>query len=235
MGIVRTTRRYRIRRRRRRKGAKTTAVARRGFPGRQPRFILGGFPRSKTVKLRYVSDPFILDPGIGSVATHRFRANSIFDPDYELGGHQPYGHDQWQNIYNHYQVVWSSIKCVFRSSGTSTSLGSALCTIQLRDDSTVTTTPTLAPETGRGRYCFLSVDDGNANQRHLKAVFKSSRFFGRRDTNDLKANFGADPADAAVFHVTAEPSAAADTSGVYCQAVMDFIVRFTEPKDFGQS
>ena len=71
---------------------------------------LGGFPDSVTVKLRYVE--FInLNPELGGLDQHVFRANSGHDPNYTetLTGHQPYYYDQWSRLYTHYTVLGS--KC----------------------------------------------------------------------------------------------------------------------------
>ena len=61
------------------------------------------FPAKAHYTLRY-SDQITLNPGAGANATYNFRANSIFDPDYSGVGHQPYGHDNLQNIYDGYVV-----------------------------------------------------------------------------------------------------------------------------------
>jgi len=34
-----------------------------------------------------------------------YRLNSIFDPQYSVGGHQPAFHDQWALLYQRYRVV----------------------------------------------------------------------------------------------------------------------------------
>ena len=51
-----------------------------------------------------------MNPGAGDVATYNFRANSVFDPDVEVGGNQPPGFDQWGVFFNKYTVVSSRAK-----------------------------------------------------------------------------------------------------------------------------
>lgn len=68
------------------------------------------FPYKMQCVMRY-SDAVVL-PAIvsaGDVSHHQFRANGIHDPDFTFIGHQPYGYDQWANIYTHYQVEESTI------------------------------------------------------------------------------------------------------------------------------
>lgn len=61
------------------------------------------FPAKAHYVLRY-SDQITLNPTAGAVANYHFRANSIYDPDVTGVGHQPYGHDNLQNIYKSYVV-----------------------------------------------------------------------------------------------------------------------------------
>lgn len=62
------------------------------------------------VKLTYVQQ-ITLTPPVGSATgTYVFRANSCFDPDFSVGGHQPLYFDQYSAVYDHYRVVGSSIK-----------------------------------------------------------------------------------------------------------------------------
>lgn len=59
-------------------------------------------------RLRYSTDVTIT-PTTGFAGIHTFCANGIFDPDITGTGHQPYGHDTYQNLYASYRVVKSTI------------------------------------------------------------------------------------------------------------------------------
>lgn len=61
------------------------------------------------VKLRYV-DTITLNPASAAMASHVFRANSIFDPDLTGTGHQPLLHDTYALLYTRYRVMSSKIK-----------------------------------------------------------------------------------------------------------------------------
>lgn len=61
------------------------------------------FPAVEKYQLRYC-DTIAINGTAGSASSYLFRANSIYDPDYTGAGHQPYGHDQLEEIYNHYCV-----------------------------------------------------------------------------------------------------------------------------------
>ena len=73
------------------------------------RSILNGFPKSTKVCLKYVQT-IALNPSAGAVVGHRFRVNSLYDPDLSGTGHQPRGHDQLSVIYSKYLVTAVSIK-----------------------------------------------------------------------------------------------------------------------------
>jgi hypothetical protein len=51
-------------------------------------------------------DTFTLTVGTGGVigSEHIFRLNSLYDPDFTIGGHQPYGYDQVAALYRKYRV-----------------------------------------------------------------------------------------------------------------------------------
>lgn len=89
---------------------------RRAFKSSMP-MVLGGFPKKQKVKLRYVQE-LSLTAGVGAFATHVFRANSVFDPDYSGVGHQPLRFDNWASIYDHYTVL--SSKMTLRNTGNGT-------------------------------------------------------------------------------------------------------------------
>lgn len=59
---------------------------------------------------------------------HQFRGNSCYDPDYTGAGVQPYGWDEYTNLYNNYQVKASKITVYFQSAS---SLGSEKITCYL--------------------------------------------------------------------------------------------------------
>lgn len=61
--------------------------------------MIAPVPRMKKVTLKYTEE-VTLNPASGTTAMYRFRANDLFDPNYESTGHQPRGFDQWMGFYN---------------------------------------------------------------------------------------------------------------------------------------
>jgi len=104
--------------------AAAVARARQGNKVARPRGNLTNrspFPKTKAgVVLRYTSNKVLTIPNIssagqvgGAAQRYFFRCNSIYDPDQAVGGHQPLGMDQWEAIYNHYEVTSAKISVVY--------------------------------------------------------------------------------------------------------------------------
>lgn len=95
----------------RKSGAKWRRGRRRGAPRRhvknrlRNRVPTGAAPvaRKHVVKLKY-SDVVTINVTGGLMTSHRFRLNSVFDPDLTGVGHQPYGFDQISALFLHYRV-----------------------------------------------------------------------------------------------------------------------------------
>lgn len=66
-------------------------------------------PQVITKKLYYIQE-ITLDPVVNDRDYHTFVTNSLFDPDYSTGGHQPMGYDQLSALYKNWQVTKASIK-----------------------------------------------------------------------------------------------------------------------------
>jgi len=77
------------------------------------------FPSYKKVTLKYAEN--IILSGI-LLQSNVYRMNSIFDPDFTGGGHQPYGRDQWANFYNRYRVESFSYRITATTNGVSNTI-----------------------------------------------------------------------------------------------------------------
>lgn len=68
-----------------------------------------GFPTSMRTTLKYC-EKFDLDLATYDCVVGTFRANSIYDPNYATGGHQPRGQDDFASIYTDYCVTGCKLK-----------------------------------------------------------------------------------------------------------------------------
>jgi len=121
-----------LRRAQRKRGGKNAMVS-------VPRNKLN-FPVSMRTKLRY-SKKEVFEPVVYSNAKFRtYRGNSIWDPEYALGGHKPRGSDQFFAVYDTYTVVSAKISVNFMYSGydapSQTNTGAMIKTIAATEDLT---------------------------------------------------------------------------------------------------
>lgn len=69
-------------------------------------------PDRMVVSMRY-GTPITITAGALTYAQHIFSGNSIYDPDVSGVGTQPYGHDQYEALFNGYRVISSSVHARF--------------------------------------------------------------------------------------------------------------------------
>lgn len=69
---------------------------------------IGGFGKTKMVKLRYCEENKIDAPSTG-VGVQVYRATSLFDPNFTGTGLQPSNFDRWMANYDHYTVISAKI------------------------------------------------------------------------------------------------------------------------------
>ncbi len=199
----------------------------------------GGFPLTARATLRYC-DNVSINPTLGNVGSYTIRANSIFDPDYAFGGHQPLGRDQWSAIYNRYMVVSSRIKCTFSSGEAAASNAIVANGLLLHDDgSLVTTGPSTVIEQGRSKTMFTSKAAETSILPSLSTSFDAKKFFNVKDVaaeTDIGAVYSANPAREAFFIFwVGEMSRSIDLSPVLVSFVVEYDVVFSEPFELANS
>lgn len=207
------------------------------------------FPKSKIVKMRYVSEKhYNAGSSFATSSTNVFSANGCFDPDVTGVGHQPLGFDQWMAVYDHYQVIGSKITVQWMPDTTSNQVP-AYVGIVLSDS---TTAPSAAYSSlehwlesrqlgmnGRALMNCGIVSGTSLQGFHnpgINKYFSSKKFF-RRPANEssLRGDPSSNPSDGAFFIVTAATSGGADPGTINLLVTIDYIVRLTEPKELAQS
>ena len=163
-------------------------------------------PMRTFTTLKYAQDFELKIPAqAGLIDRYQFRANSIFDPDYALGGHQPMGRDQYANFYQKYMVVSSTITATFRNTSNS-SLTSD--TNQQYVVGIVTTTPNQIIsnnlellENNRTSYGFTSPQKPFTR---ISKNFNAKKFWGLSrvlDNSDYGAVMGTNPLEECLFEI----------------------------------
>ncbi len=200
---------------------------------------LPGFPSSRVVKMRYC-DQVGLDPSAGgNVASYVYRANSVYDPQNPVGGHQPIGFDIWEQLYNHYLVLGSKITCQFVAGDVNVN-DPYVCGAFTSDDSVFSTANfTTLIEQGLSSYTVLQ-PSSNGNLPRRKAFYSPRKFFAIKDIADNAARLGSavsgNPDEMAYFVLWA---AALDQStnvgAIRALITIEYTVLFAEPKHQAQS
>lgn len=181
------------------------------------------FPATQMVRMRY-SETISLAPNAGITAYNLFKCGSIFDPNQSGVGHQPYGHDTYATIYNHYRVMRSTITMTCNN-GAGGHAG-----ISIKDDTTVEGSYDTVREAKGTNFVAL-----NPTGAHNKLVqYYSERMLP--DTARNSALMGQNPADDMYFMCWYQGQTATATPNT-----ATFVVTITydcylyELKDLGQS
>lgn len=188
--------------------------------------VFDPFPAKITARLRY-STTIRLDPGTGVPAPYLFRANSINDPDFTGIGHQPYGHDTYQSIYNHYNVRSATITM------TPTKPRNGIFGVALTDDSSVQSDFDTIRETKGVKYTVCS---DNSEPATVTQYYNCNQNFDIPYQKATSANFGASPSEGMIFHCFAESADNTQDGSLNSFVVnISYLVDMWELKDLGQS
>lgn len=207
---------------------------------RVPRPLTLGFPKSKLTKLRYV-DQILLNPSTaGSIATNYFRANSAYDPDFTLGGHQPLFYDQFAVAYDHYTVLGSKITVKPMPSSTTSPVGTWGIYLDDQSVNEYTTVPALIESNQSGGTWKNVSPAAYTTRSSLSKTFSTSKFFhvnkGALNAGTrFVAGIGSNPTEDALFCLWYGAPPAAGGVSMYFMVQIDYIVRFSEPKYVAQS
>lgn len=196
--------------------------------------ILGRtFPDKITATLKYFE---LLGGSVtaGTTVKYPFRANGMFDPYAPLGGHQPYGFDQWTAIYNHWVVTASTIRVTIVPDAASTALAPLMVGIYNDDDTSNSLTYfDMIEASNRGQYRAINY---NSPPSVIKAGYKSKWTFGNAPLADpsQRGTAAADPTETQVFNLwVANTGAAAAQQTFYVE--IEYQATFFERKDLGGS
>lgn len=130
-----------------------------------------------------------------------FRMNSIFDPDFTGGGHQPYGYDAYATFYNKYRVLKMKYKIV----GQLSSAAVSVLTVLPNNNTTASAgNAELAAESTYGKFGLLS--GVGAEPVTIKGSIDLARFNGRTKqayhADDLfEAIYNQSPSEIMTLHV----------------------------------
>lgn len=196
-------------------------------------------PVSPLARLKYC-DTLTLDPDTGSVAEHVFNANSLFDPDNGLGGHQPMGFDEFASFYGKYVVIGAKMKATFSGFYGGADSVPAIVGCRLSDTATGMTDINRLLEQGRSNHKVLNHSTYSGKSIVINKYFSPKKFFNITDVKDNVSSIGAlisaNPTNMAHFIIwAAAHNGTADPPAVQVLVEIEYLVQFSEPKQLQTS
>lgn len=210
---------------------------------RSRNLVLGGFPKSKLVRLRYVEE-FKLNPTLGSYAVQHFWANGMYDPNLSGVGHQPSNFDRWMNIYNHYTVLGAKIRVRYAPDNVMGSGAGCYFGILLADASdqfasvfTAGGVQNVLEQRLTKNSKFIVGSHVIVQPCTVTKKFSARKFFGKRRSSDIVAShdYAGDasnnPNEQAIFTVYGMSVGGNDPGEINCIATIEYVAMLTEPKE----
>lgn len=162
----------------------------------------------------------------------RFNLNSIFDPDRTGGGHQPYGHDTFQTLYNRYRVI----SCSYVLTVYNGTVPVRIAALPANEDITAGTVSEFT-ENPRARF-MVQYPGGNTNI--LKGKVHIPSLVGRTKAQYMaddryQATFGSSPSELAVLNILAANLADTPADNTFCTIELKYKVEMFDVKNLAQS
>ena len=189
-------------------------------------------PNSVFVKLAY-DDSFTFDLPTGGIpVVHLFSANSLFDPDVDVAGHQPRGFDELMAFYNHFTVIGAKITVTVLSTHT------VPCTygIAVRTTDTKGATPAQYLESGRAVWKTHNwyKTNGGIHATQISHKFSAPELFNNRrplDDDAFQGTASTGPLEEAFFHVFGfSNTATTDPASEAPRVHIEYLAVLHEPK-----
>lgn len=184
------------------------------------------------------ADQISIDPGAGTISSHFFRANSLYDPDLTGVGHQPLGLDQWANFYRAYTVIGSKIKVTFDNGH---NIEGVMCGLRIDKDQSTPLFWSSADfmESRQSKYITCENGDGNS-QKVLTASLNPCKYFnvskplGDSELQGFLAS--SNPVKEAYYQVAVGAvDAASNLQSVRCLVEIEYIAILRQPIDLASS
>lgn len=191
-----------------------------------------GVPHKMLTKLRYFESINLTNSaGAGFVEYRTFRANSVFDPYYTGGGHQPRYFDQWMTMYQKCTVIGSKITVKW-TSDENTSEDLVVIT-ELNTDATTSADPQDILESRKTGYKTISPNNtpiGNVTRAFFDLKKMTSVSKPLSDSS-LISTTSANPSQMWYYNLAAfRPSgSAAFTGTLTANVTIDYICVFHDP------
>lgn len=198
------------------------------------RIPLAGMPLRKLIRMRYSDDVALSFTTAGFATAHVLRLNSIFDPDLTSVGHQPMGHDEWAQFYEHYTVLSARVRADFYPTSASGTLGNSTCGILFSHDSTPKTNGDNIIESGRAVWKRMGPRDGSPSSATVTRNWSAKKWFGPYTAREKYASdMGTNPGEIVYAHLFGIPVAelVSVSDSIRIRFAIDYLVLLDTPRD----
>jgi len=194
-----------------------------------------GFAHQMKAQLKFCSQQSItLTSGIWS--SYKYRANSLYDPDFPGIGHQPLYFDQYMAVYNHFCVTQSRIVVVpFIDQARSIN---PMVTLFLDDDTNPSVVTEYAAIEREGCvFTHAATSSTSYNIPNLTLTYKASTVYAGDplSRDELQGTASSGPTEEQIFTIGAADLGAPATSVISFLAIIYYDVTFYELKSIAQS
>lgn len=190
-----------------------------------------GFPRKMTMTHKY-EEVFNLTSTTAALATYRFCANGMYDPNTSGTGHQPMFFDQMAALYNHYCVIGSKIRITVINQ-TSSGVAGTVGVINNDDTATSYSDITAFSEQSAGK-CRL-IPGGSTTTTYLGNKFSAKKVYGGSilGNNNLAGSGTTNPGETHFWDIGYQT--VSGTNAITIKVDISYIAVWSELKDIGQS
>lgn len=173
----------------------------------------------------------------GVLAFESFRLMGIYDPEVSVGGHQPYGHDEYAQFYKDYQVVGAKIVSRFswHNPPVAGAIGVQCFAVPDEDTTLPADIPTRIERYGLGSTRMLKPDPHA--QVTITTYFSAKKWLKMSKSSLLaehqyRSTFGSDPALTPYLNCGIQSLDEASTSApVHIENRIMYIVKCLNPKN----
>lgn len=193
-------------------------------PGTSP------FPNILVNRLVYTDSVLLTWTSLGGIGTKTYRLNSLYDPDYSIGGQQPYMFDQLAAVYGRYLVKGAKITVTFTDSyNASGGNGPYICGVHTTAD----------PTPGTSAEVIMSQNDSswvsrcrNGEPSTVVGTYSAVKEFGTNVKEAIQATVGADPSRPYYAHVWMDHKGYATTDQeVVATLQVEYVVEWSQLAD----
>lgn len=214
-----------------------TSFKRRGYLiPKNPQYTITGVVRkTHKVNLCY-REQFAMTSSFGFPAYNHFLLNSIYDPNYTGGGHQPLGHDQWASFYKKYKVIGAKITARFMWNSSSTVGQIHRVGIIFDKDATPSSVPAELIEKTHSK-CTKILHSNSRDSQTVTCYYSGRKAFGKEfDDHNHSAAFGSSPTTpmfASVYAFTVDGGTSTDDLRV--EVILEQLCELSDPVDIALS